>query len=250
MRIPKVYSIPNHPIAAADYVPPRTTDELEADRRRGIRGTNALITEEQGYGIRVAERALARLRETDEEHLLARLIGGTMLLSANYMFNSVEYRRAPVMYRDFKLPEIASEQRDDVMTENDYDELVSRGLNSTARSSFELAHRLGDGTFTKREVERLARSVGTLGVAIANYPLDLAFYDENDQDVALYQEQVKKNTTDVHNEAIAIAHRIGYVPSLAQFAEPSSPLSVDLRTNREYPIAMVRAFRDAQEEAA
>jgi hypothetical protein len=241
-RIFKIYSLPNHPVGAADYVPPETTNELEAEWRRSVRGKNVVIMEEQAMGADVARRTLDFLKNTDAEEAWARLVGGAMLMSANYQMNRSGDN---IMYRNIALPPIASADHP-TMTSDEYDDMVDAELVRVKYNSSELSYALAADTFTKRQVMGLGRSMGELGVALANYPL---YIDETilaNQKPAIIQAEARRAASAAHDETIQLAREIGVTPSVAQFARTESPLGAHVVASRKYPTKLIRSFKDAQ----
>ncbi len=247
MKVPKVYTLPNLHVGAEHYVPPRTTDPLAAEWRRSARGTNALIMEQQGFGLHVAEEVLDELYDTDEEHLWAQRIGGVMLLSANYMFG---LRNNGVMSRRIPIPEIAEHdvhRGSTIISDGEYERRVQKAFSARIDDAAEISEALAHEQAETRDINDGARSLATLGVMMANYPMDPTYFHETES-AAAYQQQVVDKAQTMHGDIIDLAREIGTVPSLAQLADVSSPLSSHLRSSRRYPIAMVRALKDAQEE--
>ncbi len=247
MRVPKEYTLPNLHVGAEHYVPPRTTNPLAAERRKTARGTNALILEQQGFGLHVAQEVLDELYDTDEEHLWAQRIGGVMLLSANYTFN---LRKRKVMSRRIPIPVIASQNAikgNMIISNAVYERQVELAFEHRIQDSADLSVALAERKAKTKDINGSARSLATLGVMMANYPMDPTYFYET-ENAALYQAEVVGHTQEMHADIIELAREIGTVPSLAQLADVSSPLSSHLRSSRRYPIAMVRALKDAQED--
>lgn len=245
-RIPKIYAMPNHPIAATDYMPPRTTDPLEADRRRANRGKHVLILEEQAQGLEVAQQTLRKLRGDDDvEAMWAGLAGGTMLMSANYLFNS---QPNTVMYHNLRLPDIASVNPQRWMSPIDYDELIEGEFEEAIESSNFLAGISGTNKKLERRIgKRLGRTIGELGVALAEYPLNTGHYT-NAADI---QARARRSATVMHNATIALGQEIETVPSVSQFAHQVSPLGFYIMNDRSrFPDELRRAFAEAQEKVA
>jgi len=242
---PKEYILPNHPIAAANYVPARTTDALEADRRRGVRGKNSVIMDEQATGLQVLQLALENVRLNDGEVELARLAGGAALLSAKYVFDN---SNDEVGYRVVKLPVIKNDDGER-FSEQSFEDSMLEQLASNTSKSYELATSLGNDTATDKQRKALGRSLMQLGVNLALHPLNDFCYTAEENPVSV-QTRVKHSVTAMHDGAIQLAQEIGTVPSLAQFADQVSPLGVHLMTDRRYPITLVRSFRQAQEQVS
>jgi hypothetical protein len=247
MKVPKVYTLPTVHVGAEHYVPPRTTDPLAAEWRRSARGTHALILEQQGFGLQVANEVLDDICGQREEHVWAQHIGATMLLSAKYMFG---LRDTSVMSHRIPIPEIA--RHDDrwgstIISPIEYETMVQKAFDRRIREAAEISDSLANEYDSTRAINTGARSLATLGVMMANYPMDPTWFDQIES-AATYQQQVVDNAHRMHQEGVDLARKIGTVPSLAQLADVSSPLSSYLRSNRHYPIQLVRSLKNAQED--
>lgn len=245
-RIPKEYELPSAPIAADDYVPPRTTNDLEATWRQASRGTGALIMRQQAEGIDVGRRWIGFLRPTGYESMAARIVAGSLFVSSKYLFDA-QPRKA--MFRRLALPEIAREDQPWMDTAG-FDDLVFDQFDSAIKNSAELSERLRRGTESDNRIFRLGGEVGRLGVALAQYPiagfgLNEAYYEGS---VYHHQLDVRNRATQAYDEMVELAKEIGTAPSAAQLSLQVSALGSHLMTDRRYPSIVVRAFKDAQEE--
>jgi hypothetical protein len=218
------FDLPRQHLNAPDYIPARTRDNDEAERRR-LLPTGTLVLEQQRRGLAVIAGVLARLDQPDDIAFASHIFAASTLNSSWYSYG----KHASVMRRRLELPTFATESG---WRENRQDFVAKIG------SSIVRAQQLAGDMIathatsrrTARQTELFGRYVGTVSLEIAGLPIVDMPQTMDPFDV---QSAVRDVSLDVLETARTLGHQIGHNPSLAQLADIDSDVLVYWR--REAP---------------
>jgi hypothetical protein len=216
----------------SNYVPPRARDPEEIARRQSLR-PGSLIREFQASGAKVAEAIFNHpVTEPEDIMYIRHRLAIPLLNSAWYTF--ADSARTPdiFMRRELKLPVLAkdeAEAEDSWRASKEF--LLARvreGLTSTANlaSRLSIQYQQGHELARVRTEKKLGRTMGNTALTLislqhANAPLGMSEHD--------IQNIVLLDASELL-EAARISHEpTGVHESIAQFADPDSPLAVNWR---------------------
>lgn len=231
----KTFDLPTRHISGSHYIPPRTRNPEEAERRHYLpRGT--ILLEHQQAGIAMTRDILGSLEQPEDRAFAARVFGASALNASWYSYA----QGADVMRRRLALPILA----DDTMSfretkaglrEKTEDHLAQLEADAAVAVDHHRAHRLGF-----REQRRLGRRLGDTALY-----LGLSTLQTVPQGVSAFEAQqlARDQSLEVLEAARDMVHEIGISPSLAQLPDHDSPLSVYIR--REAPDGFFTAFERA-----
>lgn len=214
-RVPKNFMLSYQPIGVDPYIPIRTRDDVEADFRRAQRNTGALVMDEQGHGLQVVKEVLDNLEDHEDVRQFARLAGGSLLMTANYLFPQ---EGGGPMNRVVKLATLTQKDGEHV-DRDDMFEATLLDIDNLRRDSREYAEHLRNRErIPASRLMRMAQKMGSVGARLAVTPLELprAASQAEAQQFAL------RETKKMWADSIRWAHKLGEEPTIAQFAVPAS----------------------------
>ncbi len=205
------------------YVPPKARDSSEIERRRSLpRGT--LLAEQQQRGLAIATAILSQLDQGGPGLKFAtRWLAASGINTAWYSFAA----DSEVMRRRLKLPILATEdpeQRPSAL-------MLHRQIVTTMRESTTKAEQIvtdmrGNPLLETHQTQ-LGRTTGHAALTMSCFAIgDFIGYESatlNDFDL---QALARTRGLASLEDARGLASIIGRVPSMAQLANPDSPLSV------------------------
>lgn len=218
------------------YVPPKARDEAEIARRRMLpRGT--LVAEQQVRGIEVAHRILETVKVGEDMAFTTRMLGMAAINSSWYIFG----QGAPdVMRRRLMLPKMADDENEWRQTPDELRVQTINGLRESRRQ----AAAITEATAANRLTARRSRSFGRL---LGNVSLHLGVLDDGRTIIGGDAFEVQKHVRDKALDLLEFARQFGQDtqshPSIAQLANPDSPLGVHWR--REAPDNAFYAYEAA-----
>jgi hypothetical protein len=228
-RIYKDFDLPTkHLVGEQHFLPPKTRLEDEENHRRS-QPSGTLILESQHTGIRMAAAILRELRRPEDITFSADVLAASGLNTAFYLFG----REAPVQRRRLKLEVLATEDPEQrpstfMLVQNARDDLNRGEAESTTLLD---AHR-GSWPEANKHKKILGRTIGHAALTLSCAALgDKIGYEETyitDFDI---QDLARQRGLSALEHARAMATEIGTPPSLAQFADKDSDLSVYWRRN-------------------
>lgn len=223
-----------------DWEPPRTRDPQLAMMRR--QHPRTLVIEQQSRSLHALTRFAEHEFDTPSEREYAKLlIARTSIGAASYDLHS------DTMYSQLNLARMAEGSSKDG---NIWYE-TPQGINAKVRQQLGWSAEMGglyldsrrsavDPELTERRRRHTGRLMGNvaLGAIMIDMPKRIHNMDTVDAQVA-----VREHTMDFIEEVREYAQDIGVLPSVAQLAEPDSPLVVDIRRNAPTPV--LRAYEQA-----
>lgn len=239
-RIYKDFDLPTKHLDGRHFVPSKARDEEEIERRRQL-APGVLLAEHQERGLAVAATILRHINDDNSIKFSSRIIAASGLNSAWYGFaRGAEFE---VMRRRLKLPYLA-------IRNPEYRETSDEILYGAA---YRFGEARANAESLKTALETLSPRVDqykrTLGRTVGKASLTLACVDLGDklieQPLSSVDTQilVREHSLRALNDARTLGDTIGLSPSIAQFADPDSHLSVFWR--REAPTGAVRAYETA-----
>ena len=216
--------------AGEDFVPRRSRDPEEIERRTLQRGTGALILEQQAKGIDIILDMLESIEDPQERGKAAQMLGGTLLFTAGHMLGLGEF---DTMRRTLKLPVIAEPEgwRE---TPSFYEKKVRSALFDTSKRSIELAaykrERRSPGPLSRQ----LGRAVGNTGLMLSVFPLPRLAKESAAVDI---QAMVRESALVMHQKAQETSERLGERVSAAQLADPLSKQGLDIQLHASDEVA-------------
>lgn len=210
-----------------DYIPPKTHDRAEAARRRDL-NPGTLRYEMQERGLIVARTILQEVTEEEARMFASDMLGKAMLNSAWY---SYAQRRTDVMRRRLKLPIMLHDRNRDASTL--YEDTVAMvGRAGDYAHQLVIAHECMPERVDARQHD-VGRVMGNAGLRLAlvspvvrgEFPLPGHDTEEplSDKDM---QDKVRMIAMSTLTDARMMAGQAQVHPSVAQLADPYSPLSV------------------------
>ena len=211
-----------------DYIPPKTHDVAEQARRRDL-NPGTLRYEMQKRGLVVARTILQELSEEE-----ARMYASDMLAKAalNSAWYSYAQRRTDVMRRRLKLPIMLHDRnRDASLLYEDTLAMLARSVDYAGQ--LVVAHEYMPERVDVRQHD-VGRIMGNVGLRLGVYsPVVRGAFPpvkRNDEDLPLndwdMQETVRNIAMQTLTDARMLAGQMQVHPSVAQLADPYSPLSV------------------------
>lgn len=229
----------------ANYIPPRARNPEEIARRQALR-PGSLIREFQASGAMVAEATFNHpVTEPEDVNYIRRHLAIPLLNSAWYSF--ADSARTPdiFMRRELKLPILADDKAEWRATKEGMIARVRQGLAETARLSSNLSIQYQKGLETVRTEKKLGRAMGNTALTLislqhANAPMGMSEVE--------IQDIVMLDASELLQDAQTSYEGTGVHASVAQLADPNSPLSLDWRRNAprssEAYYALVQAQAD------
>ncbi|MDB5176497.1 MAG: hypothetical protein JWN75_165 [Candidatus Saccharibacteria bacterium] len=212
----------------SNYVPPRARDSEEITRRQGLR-PGSVIREYQASGANVAEAIFNYpVNEKEDIDYIRRKLAIPLLNSAWYSFADSAKTPDIFMRRELKLPVLADDKEEWRATKEGLIVRVRQGLAETARLSSILSIQYQKGHETVRTEKKLGRTMGNAALTLislqhANAPLGMSEAD--------IQNVVMLDALELLEDAKTSHEDTGVHASIAQFADPKSPLSIDWQNN-------------------
>ncbi len=214
----------------SNYVPPRTRDPKEIARRQRLR-PGSLIREFQASGANVAEKIFHYpVEEPEDITYIRRRLAVPLLNSAWYTFADSAKTPDIFMRRELKLPVLADDSAEWRASKATMLNNVRRGLAETAKLTsqlviqYEKSHELA----RVRTEKKLGRTMGNTALTLismqhANAPLGMSEHEI--QDIVLL------DASDLLEQSRTSHEPTGVHESIAQFADPESPLARHWRDN-------------------
>jgi hypothetical protein len=218
------------------FVPPQARSRSEIARRRE-RPAGALINEYQLHGLRIASEVLRQVDSEEDTGFAVRVISAAGVNSAWHTFPP-----GNVMRRRLALPNMIGEDGIEPPTPLEHLQTARQGLVEATIAAEGLVLAAGEhSTTSKRRRMALGRQIGEASLTLSCselatvLPLDASEYE--------IQSLTRRFSLETLEGARTVAHEIGSAPTLAQFADPDSDLSVMFR--RAAPNAAYKAFEAA-----
>ncbi|MCA9332898.1 hypothetical protein KDA00_03420 [Candidatus Saccharibacteria bacterium] len=240
-RVYKDFDLPTKHLGGnTHFVPPKARDEGEIERRRSlVRGV--LLAEHQERGLAIASTILKHVKDDTSVRFASRIIAAGGLNTAWYGF--ARGAESEVMRRRLKLPFLAVHKPE--LRESSDDMLYDAAFQfSEARAQADLVKIAIESCSPKTDrLKRvLGRTVGKASLTLACTELgdELIMHPLSSVDTQL---RVRQRSLGALNDARTLQDEMGLPPSIAQFADRDSHLSVFWR--REAPTEAVRAYETA-----
>lgn len=218
------------------YIPPRARDKDEIARRRSL-PSGILLLEQQRRGLEIAGSILTLVKEDEDIKFTAKMIGMAALNTGWYAFA----QNAPdVMRRRLLLPKLADHETDWRQT--------AEGLQIEAVNGIHEVHDIAALMIDRHEAKTRGRAIPTaLGRRIGNVSLQFGAIHHNATNVAgtafEVQKHVRDTSLDILESTREFGIKTGSHPSIAQLADPDSPLAVHWR--RTAPDGAYEAYETA-----
>ena len=221
------------------YVPPKARRSDEIARRHSLpRGT--VLLEKQRDGISIASDILQQDYDQPDKDFIIETLGASALNTSWYTFA----QSAPVMRRRLKLPELADDQADWRETRPGLLVKIREGLVGATHMAEKVRMSHVNRLETRRQTTLLGRQLGNVSLKIASLPIANTAMGQSAFDI---QEAARLRSLEALETARTFADRtLGLHPSIAQLADPDSPLSVYWRRNA--PNEAHNAYEQALEE--
>lgn len=220
------------------YVPPKARDATEAARRKTL-APGTVLAELQVKGIDISRNIVANVEPGRDMAFSTRLIGMAAINSSWYTFG----QGAPdVMRRRLLLPKVADHAADWRKSAEELRVDAVDGLADAANMAQGVTAAVSKDRLTTRRVRQFGRYLGNVSLRVAVL---------GDGETAITgdafeaQKQVRDKALDLLEFARNFSEQTGAHPSIAQLADPDSPLSVYWR--REAPDGAYRAYESALE---
>jgi hypothetical protein len=232
----KDFDLPAQHLSMVDahHVPRRARNQDEADRRRA-RPAGALILEAQLHGIQMSADVLRQLDDKSGITFASRVIALAGLNSAYYTYpkGGVMRRRLslPNMFgADGEAPPTAAEHRQAARQSLREATIAAEGLTLAADERERRPHRMA-----------LGRHLGETSLLLACTDLTDILPLDSERAAALV---IRDYSMQILNEARAASYEFGTPPSMAQFPDPHSDVSIYI--NRVAPNDAQEAFEVAR----
>lgn len=226
-----------HLIGAEHYLPARTRDSDEAERRRRL-PAGTVLAEQQARGLKVAHRILESVHDHRDIAFTSQLVASAAINSSWYTFA----KDAPdVMRRRLYLPKMADHETDWRQSHEGLRQVTLDSLATTAVAATVLAEGSAHNRVTDAQLRSFGRNFGSTALKLAllgspGVPTGHAFE---------VQRQVRHTALDSLEQARQSSQALGSHASIAQLADPDSPLAVYFR--REAPNGAFQAYEAATE---
>lgn len=241
-RIYKDFDLPTKHVHGTHFVPAKAREEAEIARRRQL-PKGVLLAEQQARGLAVASTLLKHLSDTESIAFSGRLITASGLNTAWYGFaRGAEHE---VMRRRLKLPYLAVQDPAYRPTSADllHDAAFAFGEARAVAEQVTAALETRSPK-TERYKRSLGRQVGSASLTLACVDLGDRLIEQPLRSVDT-QMLVRQRSLQALNDARTLSNTLGLPPSIAQFADPDSQLSVYWR--REAPNNALKAYQAAVE---
>lgn len=217
------FDLPTQHLGMEHYIPPRTRDEDEAERRRYLpRGT--VLAEQQRNGLYVAQAIMNQELDEPDELFASRVLAASGLNSSWYSYA----RNARVMRRRLFLPKLIDEEAAWRETHDGLRAKVRDGLAEAVKWGEVLAWATAEST-VRTHLPVVA------GRAMGNASLQLSCMTIGDVPRGVGTFDVQAVAREQGLASLEFARRaeaeMGVAPSIAQLADKDSPLSVYWRRN-------------------
>ena len=234
----KHFDLPTYHLSGEHYVPARARHSSEIERRR-MQPAGTLLLEQQRDGLAVASAVVNQLEEDDDLRFAGDMLAASGLNASWYSFAE----GADVMRRRLYLPELADDETGWRETREGLLEKVRSNLAHVADVAWVLTDAKREGLRTDRTKTQLGRALGTVSLGLASLHLGDA-----PETVSAFriQDSARRASLTALDRSRTVASEIGMNASIAQLADPDSPLSVHWRRNA--PNGAHQAFIKAQEE--
>ena len=218
------------------YVPARARDIDEIVRRRSLPAGNVLLTQ-QRRGLEIAGRILTQVEAEEDLRFATKILGMAAMNTGWYAFA----QNAPdVMRRRLILPKLADHETDWRQTAEGLRVETIKGLAVAEETAAIMAERHANRS-------RVPVIPAALGRRMGNVSLQLAVIHHGATSVGGNAFEVQKHVRDTSLEILEDAREFGVEtgshPSIAQLADPDSPLAVHWR--REAPDGAFAAYESA-----
>lgn len=239
----KHFDLPTIHFAAGEgYVPPRTRDSIEADRRHN-NPPDTLILEHQSIGVAklLALHDIAPDNPADRDYINENM--AMALLNAAY--HSSAQHADDVMRRRLDLPTLADDDADWRETRSGLYTRTRTSLMRTAElaAALELAHK--KGLQTKQLAKQFGRQAGSTALQLVSVPLTDA---PRGMSAGEIQTVMRYTASDTLERARQSRDKFGVPASIAQFALADSPLSTVMRQNAPNSNQAFYALEQVHEE--
>lgn len=228
-----------------NWIPPIARDPVEIARRQSNR-PGSLLREYQASGAKVAEATFNHpVTEPEDINYIRHKLATSLMNSAWYNFADDDSSPDIFMRRVLKLPVIADDRAEWRATKEGLAVKVREGLARTANLASRLSIKYQKEFNTIRDQKQLGQSMGNTGLTLialqhANAPMGMS--ESEIQDIVML-DGLKLL------EAAKISHEnTGYHSSIAQFADPDSPLSIDWRQKAPRSNGAYDALAQAQSD--
>lgn len=215
----------NQEQAGAHFTPRPSFKADEIAFRKEQAGTGALMHQMERDGIEVATRILSTIEDPNERAAFAKIVGGSLLGSAGYIFE--QYSQYLAMRHNLEMPRIATKEGI-AFTPEAFNDKLFHDLGVAARLSDQLALVRREKLPVGRLPMQVARAHGRAALNLAMWPLPLIGETSRPSDV---QDMVFESAIDMRSAAVSLSKATGTRTSVAQFTDIVSPLNVHvLRT--------------------
>jgi hypothetical protein len=222
-----------------DYVPAKTRDKDELERRHEL-PAGTLLLEQQQRGLVIAGEILEHVQDERDLDFALHILSMSAMNSAWYSYG----RGADVMRRRLELPTIATVDNDWRQTNDGLLLRVRHGLAEAAGLANTLIYKKTRGLEMGRSTRTFGHTVGNIALEAACVPMIINPY----VDPFMAQIQARERSLQLVEDARVVGQQIGSHVSLAQLADSDSPLSVEWR--RQAPDGAYEALERAVEIAA
>jgi endonuclease V-like protein UPF0215 family len=232
------FDLPKQHLDDRHYVPERARTSTEIDRRRTL-PSGTILAEHQRDGLHVASQIMQTV-EQPEDIAFARGVIAMSGLNAGWYNYAAD---SPVMRRRLNLPTLADEETDWRETKSGLLTKAQRGLVEAATIAEALASAKADRRSTLRHQQQLGRRLGNVSLQLACIEISSVADSYSPFDVQNFAREQSLQTLE---QAREFGDQIGSHPSVAQLADPNSPLAVYWR--RTAPNGAFEAYEEAIEE--
>lgn len=233
----------------SNYVPPRARDVEEITRRQALR-PGSLIREFQASGAKVAQSIYGYpITEREDAIYIRQRLAVPLFNSAWYTFANAGATPDFFMRRVLKLPVLAEDETDIEDSWRASKEFLEGKVRDGLAHTATLASRLSIQYQRGHEKSRL-KTEADLGRSMGNTALLLINLQNADTPLGMseskIQDLVMSYASDLLEDARTSHGATGYHASIAQLADPESPLSRDWRDNA--PREAYHVFVQAQDD--
>ncbi len=239
MKTPyKNFDLPKQHLIGEHYVPTRARHSDEIERRHTLpRGT--IMLEHQRDGLAIASHVFGAVEDEKDLQFVTDTLAASGLNAAWY--SSAQH--ADVMRRRLELPDLANDKLDWRETREGLLVKVREGLANAVQLANVLAQATPEHRSFKRYAFNFGRQMGNVSLKLVCVQLGNVSHGMNAFDI---QALAREQSLAALDEARTIAGTVGVNPSIAQLADPDSPLAVYWR--RKAPNGAYEAFEQATEE--
>jgi|GEM_PF-1345823 len=246
--------------SAKNWVPPKAYKAGEIARRKGLPG-ESLIREYQAAGANVAKAIYDHpVDEPEDLRYIQRKLGMALLNTAWYVFGNSAKTSDIFMRRELKLPVVAEDDTGLSLSDETADldaakwratkeGIIYRSRTGLARTAYlasvvSLQHQNELTSAEKKSEKQLGRTMGNTALTIISLEHANASLGVSDEDI---QHVVMLDATQLLADARDSHKETGVHMSIAQLADPDSPLSVYWRNHAPRSGQARRALFEAQD---